>query len=963
MSPLYIAYCEENHSVASEIVQKLKKAKVKFSPLSSKLSKDAKGLTHLIADSNSAGILLLSDNFLKSETCMQNMLSFVQNSSVAENMQVVVIDGQYSSGDVETSFDRVSSVIKYMNFWQERYLAMRKKKRTIDPSKESIFNDSLLNVKNISSEIGDFLRLIRNKDFWTYDQLIYNNFEVFFKKFGKAGQHQAYIKVAGSTPVVTTATKIKASLPPVVVPPTPHPTPATNKTGTTPEKTSDSAFQPIGNPMDKPKEVVTKAPLYTPENSLSEKGEKDTTPSINEMLAKAKEKSKAIETPKTLHEKLAAKLNQEKIIPANDLKKEEEDIEEILEEVKSMKTSHVSKQINENILPDLGNRIEVLSTPETIAVPDEFEEVFKDESIETELEDVEEELEIEDVVIEDDNDFLSDTFEEEEIEEVENEEFDFMDGVEVDDITDEFEEFEEELEIEEEEEIEPVMDDNGMSLSAAMSAANAFMMSGAHREGIKAFETLLEDYPDSVEIRYRFAHNLREEVSDQEKATVHFEKIVKLDPNHYPSYKALAEISEQNNDFLLAKSYYEKVVNLKPDEPGIYYKLALITAGFYSEKPKIAAKYFKKAIQQDPYNEDAYYRYGLILSDHLGKDKKALSNFLKTLEINALHPFANYDLALLYHKMGDQRNAAKYYAQAWKINPELKTEENDTAFHYEESEELKTPSQPVHKKQRLPHFDNDKTILITGATSGIGRATAIKFAEHGFKIIITGRREERLETLKSEFENTYNTKVKTLHFDVRNQEEVKSMINNLEEEWRNIDVLINNAGLAKGYAPIHEGDIDHWDTMIDTNIKGLLYLTRAVAPHMVAKKSGHIINVCSTAGKEVYSNGNVYCATKHAVDSLTKAMRLDLYKHNIRVGQVSPAHVEETEFAVVRFEDAEKAKIYNDFQPLKSSDVADAIFYIANTPPHVNVQDILLMGKQQANSSNIDRSGREEDRG
>ena len=178
--------------------------------------------------------------------------------------------------------------------------------------------------------------------------------------------------------------------------------------------------------------------------------------------------------------------------------------------------------------------------------------------------------------------------------------------------------------------------------------------------------------------------------------------------------------------------------------------------------------------------------------------------------------------------------------------------------------------------------------------------------------------------------------------------------------WQNIDFLINNAGKAKGVDPIQEGQLDHWDEMIDVNLKGLLYLTRAISPAMVERGSGMIVNVCSTAGKEVYPNGNVYCATKHAVDALTRAMRLDLVKHGIRVGQICPAMVEETEFSVVRYDgDAEKAKIYEDFQPLRSPDVAKAIEFMITQPAHVNILDMVIQGTQQASSTVVDRSGRD----
>lgn len=249
--------------------------------------------------------------------------------------------------------------------------------------------------------------------------------------------------------------------------------------------------------------------------------------------------------------------------------------------------------------------------------------------------------------------------------------------------------------------------------------------------------------------------------------------------------------------------------------------------------------------------------------------------------------------------------------------------------------------------------------MITGATSGIGKASAAIFAKNGFDLIITGRRKKRLEEIRQKMKEKYGVKVRALNFDVRQLSSAKKAMGSLDESWLEIDILINNAGLASGFDPIYDGDTKDWDTMIDTNIKGLLYMTRLVSPGMVNRKKGHIINICSTAGHEVYPKGNVYCATKHAVDALTKSMRIDLHEHNVRVSQVSPGHVEETEFAVVRFHgDKKKAKIYEDFQPLKSKDVAKVIYFIASQPKHVNIQDVLMMGTQQANSNYISRSGR-----
>lgn len=245
---------------------------------------------------------------------------------------------------------------------------------------------------------------------------------------------------------------------------------------------------------------------------------------------------------------------------------------------------------------------------------------------------------------------------------------------------------------------------------------------------------------------------------------------------------------------------------------------------------------------------------------------------------------------------------------------------------------------------------SNKTILITGATSGIGEAAARIFAANKYNLIITGRRKERLEKLADELRKQ-NVEVLTLCFDVRKSSEVEKSISSLQGNWKNIDVLINNAGLASGLGPIQTGELDDWEKMIDTNIKGLLYVTRAVTPLMIAKNSGHIINIASLAGKDVYPNGNVYCATKHAVDALSRSMRIDLLPHGIKVTNIAPGLVE-TEFSVVRFHgDKERAdNVYKGFQPLTATDIADAIWYAASRPAHFCVNDMVLTPLAQANA-------------
>ncbi len=246
--------------------------------------------------------------------------------------------------------------------------------------------------------------------------------------------------------------------------------------------------------------------------------------------------------------------------------------------------------------------------------------------------------------------------------------------------------------------------------------------------------------------------------------------------------------------------------------------------------------------------------------------------------------------------------------------------------------------------------------LITGATAGIGEACAQVFAQHNYNLIITGRREDRLETLAKELKTQFEIEVLTLTLDVRSKADVESQLSALPKAWKEVDVLINNAGLSQGLDPIHQGDTNDWDTMIDTNIKGLLYVTKVVSNWMVKRQTGHIVNLGSIAAKETYPNGNVYCATKHAVDSLNQAMRIDLLPYNIKVTGIHPGAVE-TEFSEVRFKgDAERAKkVYQGFEPLVAKDIADTIWFVVSRPAHVNINDLVIMPTAQASVMNINK--------
>ena len=252
---------------------------------------------------------------------------------------------------------------------------------------------------------------------------------------------------------------------------------------------------------------------------------------------------------------------------------------------------------------------------------------------------------------------------------------------------------------------------------------------------------------------------------------------------------------------------------------------------------------------------------------------------------------------------------------------------------------------------------DNKIALVTGATSGIGEACALILAKEGCDVIITGRRKDRLSILNNKITNLYKRNCLPLAFDIRQHKDVKRAVAGLDSYWCNVDILINNAGLASGFSKLHEGDVADWEKMIDTNVKGLLYITREIVPGMVKRNRGDIVNIGSIAGREVYANGNVYCATKHAVDALTKGLRIDLFDTPLRVSTVDPGSVE-TEFSIVRFHgDKDRAKnVYNGMQPLVAEDIAEAVLFIVSRPPHVQIGEILIFPTAQGAATLVARN-------
>ena len=252
-----------------------------------------------------------------------------------------------------------------------------------------------------------------------------------------------------------------------------------------------------------------------------------------------------------------------------------------------------------------------------------------------------------------------------------------------------------------------------------------------------------------------------------------------------------------------------------------------------------------------------------------------------------------------------------------------------------------------------------KTVWITGATSGIGRATAVRMARSGHRLVLTGRRKERLEELKGDLEQEFGVEVRLLSFDIRDSKAVAEAVESLPPAWQSVDVLVNNAGLAAGLEPLNEGNLDDWEAMIDTNVKGVLYITRLLSRGMIARRSGHIVNIGSISGRQTYANAAVYCASKHALNALSEGMRIDFLPHNIRVSEIRPGMVE-TEFSTVRFHgDSERAKqVYRGVAPLTGDDIAGVIEWLTGLPPHVNINSVEVMPIQQADAHYTHREER-----
>jgi NADP-dependent 3-hydroxy acid dehydrogenase YdfG/Flp pilus assembly protein TadD len=925
MTKAILTYCIENQFAAANIVNALA-GKAHIDKVIFDADNGISLLEKLLNSSNSncPVMMLVSDNFLKSENCMNGALELVQKLGASKRLIPVTTDGIYLNGGsneyvhISTSFDRVSNVIQYMNHWQDKYLEMRKSKPTgVD---EILYSEKVRIVRNISSEVGEMLRYMRAMEYYSTDQFEDSNFIILYRVLGIDAAAHIYERkpeMAVSQPVFSSI-KDKKEVDNEPLPyingthtDTPFPLPTA--------KDPDLAQLLNGNAFKEVKETV--APLADMEQVTNFHKEFEVPTHTNTVTEMAEPTT---ETPDTL----------EALI--EDIKKDTQYLTDN-EDQEAVADSNVSK-----IIDDIVNEDDAIVDKTVHAVHKEGLANMDSLFIQNEDEDALKQL---------DNSIFGEALYKDEkqttVQNTKNPNDTTASLIPTNDIIME-KNIEPNLRFD-----TPFQNDEIENEQKATNSDES-----GEEDALLSLRDALDNDPTDRVLQYEYATKLVEAQQYQE-AIEQLELLVELDRTNIDAYILMAFAAEQSGDYLLSLNCLEKVTLLKPDYPGIFYKLGTLVNERFKGPKRKALRYFSEAINHNPQDANAHFQLAKLEIESGADMELVVAHLQDTLTHNPNHAEAAMELAKVSFELGDKDTAAALYARAWANQPAYKTEQNDDIFRIVPV--IVVQSEPVPEPTTNALNDNGMVVMITGATSGIGKATADIFAQHGYRLILTGRRNDRLDEIQEQLTKTHRNRNITLNFDVRDHAAIKNALIDIEEDFKNIDILINNAGLASGLAPIHEGDLNDWDTMIDTNIKGLLYMTRAIAPNMVERQKGHIINLSSIAGKEIYPNGNVYNASKHAVDALTRAMRLDLHKHNIRVSQVTPGAVEETEFALIRFHgDSEKAKIYEDFKPLKASDVAETIFFIASRAEYINIQDIVMMGTQQASANHFDRSGRKD---
>ncbi len=899
---LNLGYCIDNVKTAEALEGRLKNIGFPASHFYGKADQAGGSLAEQLLGSAQPILLLISDNFLKSVSCMSGSLQLLQRKK--EAILPVIIDGVDKTDPqktVHTQFERVSDIIQYINYWQEQYLDLRRQKRQMELDNEEAFHRHLREVRSISGEAGEFLRLLRHMTFYRLEDLEQDNFQALFQFLGKEQEWEAKPSASSTSELKGQESNLSKT----------DPVPTADIPGIDLLEGKSLSDNPVGFVSPKPDPAVRqeakRATVYDPEEQQKQ---------IQRHLAE----NRLDDAIKLIDESLKMEPRSPKLFYQ-----------------KALLLSRMD-----------GRKIEALAT---------LDELLQVRPVHVEGRFLRAELE----------EWRQDYHRARH-------------------------DYEQVLEL----------DPDHPTASFRLGRLLAKHFPDEPLEAARILKKAMAKDPANTEAIHQYAKLLKKQLRQPELAIPFLEKITVLEPDNGAARMELAETlhsldrKEEALEAYLAATRLD--VSLKNEENDQRFKIEPpaqlpdappeeeVKSSIFSVDEPSPAPEWESPMETPPISEPEppvqsepippVYSNDNGVSEPEYKPEPVqepteptpASIEEKEQEMDRMEQEILADSAEMLAGLPDtDQTDPEGNLEVIQQSPEEDNTINALKDNLKKLE-LLLAERRRREQEALEALKEAKTdaltVFITGATSGIGKATAQKFAENGYRVIITGRRNDRLMALKDHFEEEFeHADVYPLPFDVRDLGSIQLALNRLPSEWKDVDILINNAGKAKGLAPIHEGNIDHWNEMIDTNLKGLLYLTRAISPGMVERGRGQIINVGSTAGKEVYPNGGVYCATKFAVDALTKAMRLDFHKYGIRVGQVSPGHVEETEFALVRFDgDQEKAKIYEDFQPLKASDVAEAIYFLASQPAHVNVQDVLMMSTQQASATMVDRSGRKFDR-
>ena len=928
---IHIAYSADNELLAQEIVKELSTDAIEFVLINGSQFGETEDFLEKLTGAGKSVIFLISDNFLKTVSCMRNCHLYLQTLRKKGTILPVITDGVYQQEDgstvqIPTEFARVSNVIKYMNFWQEKYLDLRKQRRDIAQKEEAIFKEKLKTVRIISSEVGEFLRDLRDHAYFSEYEFKANYFEVFFKYFGTEATYLAYVSEPKAIDI------------------------------------DADSLEPQGDELqmsDSDDHTDGQLPEVTDsyQDTIAASANGSSSKEIINVITTADYNEDLI-----VEESVAEDLyvNQNRIDPEwNETEAisivEEGTLNDISDTEKlAMELAEVLPQYSNTQLPEVGD--DVVTLEDLVAGKSNKRKTMDETDVGT-----------------DKSVRLSSPIQEQEEDYVTN--LDLLSDLPSDKTAHdshlvEEEEEDEELEayfIDEEEEEED-LEEVALNEYEILQSANALVQSGKVKEGITLLEATLADVPDFLSVRYQYAAFLAQYQNRFEEATEQLAILLEHDPNNLSAKFFLGELAEADRDYLSAKSYFEWVYMENPEFPNVAYKLGLLHINYFRENPKQAQTYLKEAYQLNPNNINALYQQGILLNEVLEEKEAAIDCFKEALEKAPEHPFVNYDLALIYHEKGITEQALTYYEAACAINPELKTVENDQAFAIapianpaisltELSAEIENrvaqerlqeqlaadstdtsngldvsidtneTENAVHDElesmeSTIEHNLTGKTILITGTDTVVAKSIAELFACKGFSLILVGKSTIQSTDWAQQLEDDFGVKLRFLE---------TTDLTEVLADGTTIDILINiNNMLFQEQEK--EKAFDIWKQQFDKGLEHNIQTIQNLIPLFEQLPPNQVINVYQMDTSN-QSSGWLYKVHKHIFDALIKAAYIDFGDSDTQANQIATILVEYSD-------DTQMGDLGLDNLKLKR--ISEAIYLIANQSIDLNVMEVKI---------------------